>query len=192
MRRPVGTFLLVATLGVALAGCGGPHATPESTFQTYQNAVASRDWKTSLACLTPEGQDKLVAGLVMMVAAASTVNQDAAALLEKHGVGREEMMMKMMAGALGKPGKPGEAITEGMKQSLAAIPDKPAFVADAMRWLEETNQQVASGLTKAAEAELIEVAIDGDTATGKLSLAATGTQTPIRFRRIDGRWLIDL
>jgi hypothetical protein len=43
----------------------------------------------------------------------------------------------------------------------------------------------------AAAAQLSDVQIDGDTATGKLSVPITGVGTSIRFKWIEGRWLID-
>ena len=184
-------FVAAAMLAVTLAGCGGRQATPEGTFQTYQDAVAGKDWRTALSCLTPEAQDKIVAGLLGGVATASVMNQDAAALMEKHGVDRNQLVGDFLAGALANLGSPGEAIQEGMRQAVQSIADKPAFVGDAVTWLEQNGPQQTAYFGKVAEAQLSDVQIEGDVSTGKLSVPITGSGTSIRFKKIDGRWLID-
>ena len=180
-------------LGVTLAGCEAPpYTTPESTFTIYRNAFAQKDWNTALGCLTPQSQDKVVAGLVFGVATASIMNRDAAALLEKHGVDRGQLMGNVMSGALANLADPNAAVEEGMRQCVDAIADKPAFVGDAMGWLEQNNQQVADNFAVTAAAQLSDVQIDGDTATGKLSVPIAGGRTSLQFKKIGGRWLIDL
>ena len=66
-------LFLLATLAAAsaatLAGCG-PHTAPESTFAIYRDAVARKDWRAALDCLTPQSQDKAVAGVVVGIATA--------------------------------------------------------------------------------------------------------------------------
>jgi len=188
-------LFVLATLAVAsaatLAGCDGPRTAPESTFATYRDAVARKDWRIALDCLTTQSQDKAIGGVVVAIATASIINQDAAALLEKHGVNRGALVGNALGGALANLTSPGQAIAEGMRQSLDNVPDKPALFVDGMRWLEENNKKVADNLILAAGAQLNDVQINGDTATGKLSVPVAGGSTSLRFKKVNGRWLID-
>ena len=59
-------------------------------------------------------------------------------------------------------------------------------------WLEANNKEAQNKLAQAATAELSNVQVTGDTATGQLSVPIGGSGTSIRFRKIDGRWLIEL
>ncbi|MFH1922127.1 MAG: hypothetical protein ABIP48_19865 [Planctomycetota bacterium] len=176
---------------VALAGCPGPGATPQGTFETYREAVVTKDWNTALGCLTPESQDKVVASLVVGLATASVMNQEAADVLGKHGVDRGELMGSLVGGALSNLLSPRDALGEGVKRSVETIADRPAFVDDAMRWLETNSPKLADKLFLAGGAQVSDVEINGDTATGKLSVPLPGGETSIRFKKINGRWLID-
>jgi hypothetical protein len=191
MKRHSVLLIAAAAIGVSLAGCG-PHVTPQATFRTCQRAVARKDWKTSLDCLTPASQDRIVTGLLAALAAASVLDKDAAAALKKHGVDPQGLGLNFMAGALINLGNPREALAQGMRQTLATIADRPAFVADALSWLEQNNGQIADHLGKAADFELKDVDIDGDTATGTLSTPTLPKATSLRFKHAGGRWLIDL
>lgn len=191
MKTHAVLVIAAAAIGVSLSGCG-PHVTPQATFRTYQRAVARKDWKASLGCLTPASQDRIVTGLLAALAAASVLDKDAAATLKEHGVDPQGLGLNFMAGALANLGNPREAVAQGMRQSLATIADKPAFVADAMSWLEQNNRQIADYFGMAAEFELKDVDIDGDTATGTLSTPTVANATSIRFKHTGGRWLIDL
>ena len=184
--------VLATLLGVALTGCGGPYSSPEATFQTYRDAVAKKDWKSAMTALTPESNDKVVGGLMAAAALSSTRNQDAAAVLQKHGLNGKEMVAQTAMAALTNPGRGREAVEENVRQYMNAVADKPAFVADVIAWLEANNKEAENKFTQAATAELSNVQVTGDTATGQLSVPIGGGGTSIRFRKIDGRWLIEL
>ncbi len=83
-------------------------------------------------------------------------------------------------------------MAEGMRQSLDSVPDKPALFVDGMTWLETNNKKIADYLVLAAGTQLNDVQISGDTATGKLSVPVAGGSTSLRFKKVNGRWLIDL
>lgn len=184
-------FLSAAMAAVAAAGCGGAHATPQATFQTYRTALVRKDWKASLTCLTPQSRDTVVGGLMVAVASASVMNEEAAAVLEKHGIDRTQLVGDFLAGALANLASPGDALGEGVRRCLDKIADKPAFVGDAAGWLEQNSQQAGAYFGKVEGAELSSVEIDGDTAKGTLTLPVAGAKTALRFKRIEGRWLID-
>jgi len=192
MTRPVAWVIPAILLNVVLAGCGGPYATPESSFRIYRDAIARKDWTTSLGCFTPQSQDKILAGLLAGVATASVGNKDAAAVLEKHGIDRRDLVGKLMGGALANLGNPREGFEEGVRRCLETIADRHAFVGDGMSWVEKNNRQVADNLVRAAQSQLSDVRVEGDSATGQLSVPMPGGETSLRFKRIDGRWLIDL
>ena len=192
MKRLFVLATLAAASAATLAGCGGPHTTPQSTFAIYRDAVARKDWRAAFGCLTTQSQDKAVGGVVVAIATASIMNKDAAALLEKHGVDRGELVGNALGGVLGNLTSPGQAIAEGMRRSLDNVPDKPALFVDGMTWLETNNKKVADNLALAAGAQLSDVQINGDTATGKLSVPVAGGSASLRFKKVNGRWLIDL
>ncbi len=191
MSRRILWFVPGAMLMVALAGCGGPHASPQATFQTCQSASARKDWKAALDCLTPQTRDNVVGGLLVAVASASVMNEDAAAVLEKHGIDRNQLMGDFLAGAFANLGKPGDALGEGVRRCVDKIVDKPAFAGDASQWIEQHSQQAVDPFGKAREAELSDVRIEGDTASGTVSVPVVGNERSLRFKKIDGRWLID-
>ena len=191
MKRVLVLVMAAIASGVALSGCAGPYTTPQSTFAIHRDAVAKKDWPTALGCLTAPSQDKVVAGLVVAIATASIMSNDAAAVLERHGVDRKELMGNVVGGALANLISPREAVEKGMGECLAKIPDKPAFFADGMTWLEANNKKVADKLMLAAGAQLSDVRINGDTATGTLSVPVAGGGTSLRFAKVNGRWLID-
>ena len=192
MRKCALPAVLAALLGVGLTGCGGPYSSPEASFQTYRDAVAKKDWKSAMTALTPESSDKVVGGLMAIAALASVANQDAAAMLQRHGLNGKEMVGQVAAAALLNPAGAADAIGEAVKQYTGVIADKPAFVCDAVTWLEQNNKEAENKLAQAATAELSNVQVSGDTATGQLSVPIGGSDTSIRFRKIEGRWLIDL
>jgi hypothetical protein len=184
--------VLATLLGVALTGCGGPYSSPEATFETYRDAVAKKDWKSAMTALTPESNDKVVGGLMAVTALASIFNPDAAAVLQKHGLDTKEMLGKLAAAALTNPAGGQDAVAQNTRQYLDSIADKPAFVGDVVAWLEANNKEAENKLAQAATAELSNVQVTGDTATGQLSVPIGGSGTSIRFRKVDGRWLIEL
>jgi hypothetical protein len=192
MSRTILWFVAGAMLAVAVAGCGGPHATPRATFETCRSAVERKDWKTALECLTPETHDNVVGGLLVAVASASVMNEDAAAVLDKHGVDRTQLASEFLAGALANLIDPNRAAGGGVRRCLDAIVDKPAFVADAVGWLEQNSPHSVQPFGRIEEAELSDIQIDGDRAAGSVSVPVFGSDRSLRFRRIDGRWLIDL
>lgn len=191
MEMRVLWFIPAVALAAATGGCNYPSATPQGAFRDYREAVVRKDWNAALAALTPEAQDKVVGGLLAGIATASVLNTEAAGVLERHGVDRGDLVKNLVAGAMANFTKPSDAIGEGMRRSLETIADKPAFVGDAMEWLEANNPDVADNSWVGAAAQLTDVQIDGDTATGKLSVPITGVGASIRFQWIEGRWLID-
>ena len=152
MKRLVALVMAAIASGVALSGCAGPYTTPQSTFAIHRDAVARKDWPTALGCLTTQSQDKVIAGLVVAIATASIVSNDAAAVLEKHGVDRKELMGNVVGGALSNLMSPREAVEKGMGKCLEKTPDKSAFFTDGMSWLEANNKRVADKLMLAAGA----------------------------------------
>jgi hypothetical protein len=191
MKRLLVLMTATVAFAAALPGCETSATTPHATFAAYREAVVRKDWKASLNCLTPQAQDKMLGGLVLGIAGASIFNGEAADLLEKHGIDRGGLVGNLLGGALAKLASPDETAEKGIRQSLQAIPDKPAFFAEGMAWLEENNKKAADTLLLAATAQLTDVEINGDTATGKLSAPIAGNST-LRFAKVNGRWLIDL
>ncbi len=191
MERLFGLLTAALACAAGSAGCQTSTETPQATFAAYREAVVRKDWKASLDYLTSESQEEMLGALVLGIAGASVADGEAADLLEKHGIDRGGLVGNVLGGMLAKLTGAEDADQKGVRQSLQAIPDKPAFFAEGMAWLEENNKKAADTLVLAAAAQLGDVEINGDRATGKLSVPIAGRST-VDFARVDGRWLIEL
>ncbi len=176
---------------VTAVGCANQYATPEATFQTFRTAVSKKRWDVALEAMSPQAQDRVVGGLLVLIAGGSIGNSDAAALAEKYGIAWHKLAGRVMAGALGSKDRVAGAV-EGLDQFIGSISDKVAFVADAQAWAEKMGLADSTLLVNLARAELLEARIDGNVAHGDLSRDVPFHGDRIRFVRVGSRWLIDL
>jgi hypothetical protein len=195
-------FLTTAIFAVGaiglLTGCSGGGAggaTPDETFKNAQAAAEKNDYKTFMSTMTPESQDTY-AGMVafggaMVQAFAGLGGPEGAEdakkvkeVLDKHGLTEESL----------KKADPTAADPiAGMKSLVEPVKDKPAFVADMMAVMKSTKDfKDRSPLQKGAT--LKDVKIDGDSAKGTIETDVEGKKesSPIDFKKVDGKWLIDL
>lgn len=179
--RPV-SLVLVAAL--VLGGCGGGgYGSPQEVFDDFQKAATAKDWNKLMACMTPETQDAMVAGFVMMGAmAAAFGDKEMEPLLKKHGVDPNA--------------KPDESITdpaEAMKLLAGKIKDKPAFVSDIMAHLEKKDPGAAT--QNLPSGTLTDVKIEGDAATATVvgkDKDGKEQKADIQFKKVDGSWLLHM
>lgn len=189
---------LAAGLVTFAVGCGGGGAaTPEEAFKNAQAAVEKEDWKTFCGTMTAESQDVFAGGMamggMMMQAFAGLGGEEGAAeakkigeVLAKHGITEE----------FGKKIEDDETIKgpeEAMKKMLEPVKDKPQFVADMMaafKGMKGMKDQNPVNKT----ATLKDVKIDGDTAKATIEATIDGktSSSPIAFKKVDGKWLMDL
>jgi hypothetical protein len=205
-HRVVGGLVLLVALGTALAGGRTTYRTPQEAFDAAKKAIEREDWKGFCATLTDDSRDTLAGGMVMMplmlkgfvkLAPEDKQKEILAKLkpleevMAKHGL-TEEALAKMKDA---KPaGKGPEAIMQAFKQLLAPVKDRSAFVADMIAAMKKLDPKQAKQGPLAADAELKDVKIDGDTAKGVIVTKKDGQEKrdPVAFRRIDGSWKIDL
>jgi hypothetical protein len=192
MRNTTIALLLLVFVSM-LSGCGGctpSHDSPEAAFEAMQTAVQEGEWETAAKQLTPESQDKLAGGMVMMMGFVAAFDQENAgeieALLKEHGLDMDSLDEESgdeeshdMAAAVAKFAEP--------------IKDKPEFIADAMALIEKLDKDGDSS-DAWPTGKLEELKIDGDKATAVVVTSGDGggDREPIEFRKVDGGWLVHI
>lgn len=225
LRRPQPLVCLACSVLVLLAGCsggGGPaYDSPEACFNGIKAAISGGDFKTALNGVTDESQSNLsgllvMAGAGMKAAAAmagmmgSADNPEAKKLLdaagaanqvmEKHGVTDEQLK-----GAMGEGGVMGMMMSGGpsedaISQLAGVVDDKAQFILDMV----EAFMQLSGGegpdpqeiIDAIAAAKLSDVKIDGDSATGTVTVqppdGAPEETEEVTFRKTGEGWKLHL
>jgi hypothetical protein len=162
-------------------------STPEKTFEAMSKAADAKDWKAVTAYMTPESHEQLAGGMLFMAGFMSTdptLKPEIEKIFKKHGIeppAKDEppknIPMDDIPKVLGK-----------------AIKDKPAFIADIVTLLEKSNQKAGKKPLDFSDSELIDLKIEGDTASGFMVIEKDGKEDkqPIEFKKIDGRWFIHM
>jgi hypothetical protein len=201
--------LMVFGVALLLAGCGdkssssstkGDFSSPEATLATAKAAAADKDYRTFAACFTPEGQETMAAGFVMiggMMQFMMTKDEEnpekgkaSAAkiktVLEDHGVvegARPKITIELNADE--------ETQNKALRKLAEPVKDKPAFIADFIAVMQEVGDKPDARIIE-SNATLKDVKIDGDTAKGTLvqTREKKESTSPIVFQKIDGAWKI--
>lgn len=201
MNGPMRTLCAacVATSLTLAAGCGarGGGATPEEAFSNAKAAAERNDWKAVCNSMTEESQEMMAGGIafggmMMQVFAGLGGEEDAAKTakikqtMAKHGL-TDAFLAKI------NDDKSAKSPEERMKTMVEPINDHGQFIADMMAALAEVGDKDEQGpFTK--DATLTNVKIDGDAASGTIETSHGGNKQsePIAFKKVGGRWLLDL
>jgi hypothetical protein len=203
-----GTLLLLTALSSGLAGERAPtFSTPQQAFEAARGAAQKGDWKGVCATLTDESRDALAGALAVLPSMYKAMARRAgpkekavldklrplALVLAKHGLS-EKTFNNLLAERAGAADKD-EAIKLALPRLLAPVRDRCAFIADMFDALKKVDEKQAARSPIAANAQLKDVTLDGDTAKGVIVTRVPGgrdRRDPIAFRRRAGSWKIDL
>jgi hypothetical protein len=199
MKYPI-TAILVLAIAVPLAGCGGSNATggyggatPEAAFGNLKTAFKNKDFKTAMGQTTPETQEMMIAGFSMIAPMMAMFDPEKGAdkakdfqkILDKHGV-KPPDLAKMT---------PGQDPKTAMKDVAAGVKDKPACIGEIMQWMETSakgSENSSMTMKDMGNATLVDVKIDGDTATGTIKGLPNDQSETQKFKKIDGAWFLDM
>jgi hypothetical protein len=171
--------------------------------------MLAKDYKTQLAAFTPESQEQMVAGLAQsaIMLAKFVGEKEINELLKKHGV--DESLLTRPQPRPGKVRQFLQEMEQRRRRLATSIKNKSAFYAEAMPLFEKVASQwakktpVGSALQTLFEpqvdqsqghSKLSNLQIRGDRAAGQqmLRVGKRGINVPIHFRRIQGRWYIEI
>lgn len=161
----------------AASGATAGFDSPEDAFAALRTAVQNDDFAAATRCLSRESQaalaEMITLPLAMMAAFEPSKEDEVKALLSKHGISTED---------------------ESDDFPVESIPDKVAYIADVMAWLEANSDETPDGeapMEAVADGTLGELTYDGDSAIGQVTTADDQTED-MEFIRLDGRWYIHL
>jgi hypothetical protein len=197
----------------------GIYATPADVFEAYKEAEWKREWRKSFDCFTPEAQKNMMFELAFQVGLSALDGSQKASLKkffdgkrepdfeqefqEKFGMDHATFREKMR-------GDPNLAAMEAAEQQLvrdvmaAHVRDKAGYFEAVRNLLDLSNDRGFVG-------ELKQVTVEGDTASGQAdsiyqSLSnevsdegkrvqkrvRTRFDNTLRFRKVNGGWLIEM
>jgi hypothetical protein len=184
-------FIIAASLlaTAAIAADTPKAATPEAAFENFKASAAKKDYKSLFNTITPDSQDVLLGGAALNIQVRATVDPkyaEGAKLLEKHGV-------KMLEQTNPTANRGPMAI---IKEAVAGVKDKAACFIELQQWAEKTFPEAkanAGKMADVADSKLVDVKVDGDTATGSLKVIQDGKETPqtIKFKKTGDAWYVD-
>lgn len=216
MLRPV-HFALVFAVASLLAGCGGngaaqlggeqpkenpaqdaadtetgPQRSPESVFQAFQKATAEENWPEAFGYLTPVSQDVFILDAIVHTYVLS---------LDEDFLPDEKKTAELKAAV--KPFGLDLADLEGVPpeegtphSALANVKDKPGLMRALVAWIEKYQHADTEGnffTNRIARIRLKDLQIDGDRAVGRrIEYIGKGGEQVIAFKRLDGKWYVDL
>ena len=189
------TFLLI----LAVPGCGGgdnktgdgknssenkkdntttkvDQSSPEKVFESFKKALAAKEWKNVLACVTENSRGKIVLHLLHAVESA---------------VGSDEKRRD----SINKIRKKHGILVEGKSSgAFPVIRDKVGLMTDLSSWMEKNPPKTKreSILAEFARTELSKFETVGDKATAVAIRDGTKRPKPFEFEKIDGKWYLEV
>jgi hypothetical protein len=164
-----------------------------------------KDWAELIRLWTPESQGIMAGGVAAAMVMIAGDDPSVAELMGKYGI--DESVWKASAPAGGNPSEMMQAMMQKSKALAAAVDDKPAFFVEAMKLQEKLQEELLNkmkmpgmdlgklkeaGMKAQANAKLVDVQIDGETAQGQQAMSMGGREVkmPLEFKKIDGSWLL--
>lgn len=175
--------------GDASNGSGAAtYASPDEAFAAFKSAASKNDMKGVYECMTVDSQNQLVMAGVMFAAflplqhmdneeKAEAVGKEVNDILEKHGL-TEEMTPEQQGGD-----------SADIAKYLSPVKDKGALVGELFALIQKEDPD-SNMFEQMADAELKDLKIDGDMASGKFNIG--DQEEEIEFVKVDGSWLIKM
>lgn len=204
--------------GATSAGGGGkPPATaynsPQEVFDAAKEAMKKEDMGQFVSLLTEDSQ-KAIAGMMVSLGGMMKMlgafvppgsPKDTAAKVKemvkpiddafaKHGMTEEKVKAAMAkAQKWGPEGPPEGKVREALASLGEGINDPGGLMQDIIKGLSAMNPEGGDQKMEILKqnAELIDLKVEGDTATGKVK-TEDGKQEPIAFKKTDKGWRIDI
>jgi hypothetical protein len=170
------------------------HASPQAVFQAYNEARIKRDWRACYRLLTPEAQYDAVCE--MFRSCLESGAEEAIAIVSKYASPNGDVSELDEQPVHGENHR--KLLCDYINRRIA---DKEGFYEEVFRFFVENDPRrlVPFG-------ELVDVIVTGDTAEGCAPVTIFSYSTEggesrwvphtsnktFRFRKINGRWLIDL
>ena len=165
-------------------------------------AAAKKDWTGMVSCMTPETQELMLGGMTMMVQfmgmmpGSGDKMKGGLEFLTRYGVKLDAApkMPDFTAGLDPFKANPQDA----MKKVTADVKDKAACLGELMAWLEKNGDENTKSSMNSDQdlgSTLADVKIDGDTATGKLTVQERWQEFnpgTCQVKKIDGKWYADM
>lgn len=175
---------------ILLLGCGfglgcSRGETPEQVFARFQSSMQAKDYRTAFECYTPESQERALGMMLNQVARFKSTQ-----------IPQLQTFISRMASF----GVPVDTLVPGNGPAAAAsVADKVGCLA---AFIEEFDKLAQSNpLLKSfpnpfeaiASAQLANVQINGETASGSVTLTLNGTPRTqgINFRKASGNWRME-
>lgn len=158
--------------------------TPEAAWQAYSAANQNNDAVTVIRTLTDDSQKVMAAQTVMALGFAAAFNEEmkpsVTALMAKHGI--DEMQKQP------PPGITKDSTQLEIFRAIGELMDDPiAFSIEANNLMNSMDNFKRNSL--AQNGELMDVALNGETATA--TLKQRGGRRPVAFRKAIGGWLVE-
>lgn len=176
-------MLLFAACGLGL-GCSRGE-TPEQVFARFQSSMQAKDYRAAFECYTPESQERALGMMLNQVA-----------LIKAQPIPQLQSFLSRMSSF----GVPMDTLVPGGGPSAAAsVSDKAgclgAFIEefDKMAQSNPIIKSFPNPFEAIASAQLANVQINGETATGSVTLTLNGSQQTqgINFRKVGRGWRLD-
>lgn len=214
-RLLAGAVLLgaLAALPAAEAGerGGKVYKTPQEAFAALRAAAKKEDVRGMTQTLTRDTVDKMTGGLVFAAlfikglteafgkddktGKSKEVVESIDKLLAKHGLTKEKVdALEKQKDQSGKKGDPKE-MEAAMLKLAGLIKDRPGFLEDFMKVVKKMpGKQEGSPFSELAGAELKDLKVEGNTATGTVVSMKGGKEKrdPVRFKKEGDGWKIEL
>ncbi|REJ67085.1 MAG: hypothetical protein DWQ31_11540 [Planctomycetota bacterium] len=198
-------LLAVAMLATAAPLQAETYDSPQACLEAAQQLVEQKEYAGFVDCMTSDSQSVLAAGLTVMplvrasmaaiggpeaVDEAKKKMANVYEVIERNGV--EAPTMEQLAAT----GRDPEKMKALLNSLLEPVEDHAAYLVELMAAFETVDKDGATRPTvvDSIQGELTDINIEGDIATGTLTREVGGRQisNPMRFKKVDGGWLIDI